>query len=254
MKLKLDDKGNVVMQDGKPVYIMDNGQEVAFDAPATVATIARLNNESKTHRERAEKAEQSLTAFAGIEDPAAAISALKTIKNIDDKKLVDAGKVEEIKTAAVAATKAQYEPVVKERDTLKDKLNRALIGGSFTRSQYIKDKLTIPADLVEARFASQFSLDDQDRVIAKDRNGNIIYSPARPGEPADFDEAMQAIVDGYSQKASILKSEVKGGGGAAASGGGQGGGGGKTMKRSDFEALPPAERQAKAREGVAFVD
>lgn len=32
MKLKLDDNGNAVLQDGKPVYVHDDGKEIAFDA------------------------------------------------------------------------------------------------------------------------------------------------------------------------------------------------------------------------------
>lgn len=40
MKLKLDANGNVVLQDGKPVYILDDGREVAHDAAATVAKIS----------------------------------------------------------------------------------------------------------------------------------------------------------------------------------------------------------------------
>ena len=51
MKLKLDANGNVVLQDGKPVYIKDDGTEIAFDAAGTVATISRLNAEAKGHRE-----------------------------------------------------------------------------------------------------------------------------------------------------------------------------------------------------------
>jgi hypothetical protein len=42
MKLKLDDKGQVVVQDGKPVYVADDGKEIVFDYPATLQTISRL--------------------------------------------------------------------------------------------------------------------------------------------------------------------------------------------------------------------
>lgn len=63
MKLKLDEQGHAVLQDGKPVYVHDDGKEVAFDAPATVATITRLNGEAKVHREGKEAAEKALKAF-----------------------------------------------------------------------------------------------------------------------------------------------------------------------------------------------
>ena len=68
MKLKLDDKGSVVVQDGKPVYVADDGKEVVFDYPATLQTISRLNGEAKSHRERAEAAEAKYRPFEGIKD------------------------------------------------------------------------------------------------------------------------------------------------------------------------------------------
>ena len=46
MKLKLDDKGNVALQDGKPVYVHEDGKEIPFDAPAAMAKISALNAES----------------------------------------------------------------------------------------------------------------------------------------------------------------------------------------------------------------
>ena len=76
MKLKLDENGHVVVSDGKPVYINDEGKEIAFDVAGTVATISRLNGEAKSHRERAETAEGALKAFEGIQDPKAALQSL----------------------------------------------------------------------------------------------------------------------------------------------------------------------------------
>lgn len=100
MKLKLDENGNVVVNDGKPVYVQDDGKEIVFDAPGTLQTITRLNGEAKSHRERAETAETSLKTFEGIADPVAALAALDTVKNLADKTLVDAGEVEKVRTEA----------------------------------------------------------------------------------------------------------------------------------------------------------
>ncbi|MGY2338005.1 hypothetical protein ACW9HW_02015 [Pseudomonas sp. SDO5532_S415] len=47
MKLKLDEQGHVVLQDAKPVYVHDDGKEVASDAAGTVATVTRLNTEAR---------------------------------------------------------------------------------------------------------------------------------------------------------------------------------------------------------------
>jgi hypothetical protein len=132
MKLKLDAEGHVVVQDGKPVYVGDDGKEVAFDAPATVATIERITNESKGYKTRAQTAEGKLEAFGDI-DPKAAKDALAKVANWGDKELIEAGKVEEIKTAAIKAVEEKYKPVVDENDALKAQLHGEKIGGSFAR-------------------------------------------------------------------------------------------------------------------------
>src|ERR1700677_2685821 len=113
MKLKLDDAGHVVIQDGKPVYTDDTGKDIAVDYPYTLSTISRLNSEAKGHRERAESAEEKLKAFEGISDPGAAIKALETVKNLGDKQLVDAGEVQRIKDESKAAYEDQLKATVK---------------------------------------------------------------------------------------------------------------------------------------------
>lgn len=104
MKLKLDENGHVVVQDGKPVYVHDDGKEVAFDAPQTVATITRLNGEAKTHREAKEQFEAQVKAFEGL-DPVKVKEALGIVQNLDAKKLVDAGEVDKVKTEITDALK-----------------------------------------------------------------------------------------------------------------------------------------------------
>lgn len=236
-----------------PVFIHADGKEAPFDADSTLGTISRLNGEAKSHRERAEKAEGSLKAFEGITDPAAALKALNTVKSLDDKKLIDAGEAQRVRDEAIKSVQAQFEPVVKERDTLKGELYAEKIGGSFARSKFIADKVAIPADMVQAAFGRHFTVEGG-KIVAKDANGNQLFSRTRHGEPADFDEALELLVDAYPHKASILKGSGASGGGASGSQGG-GGNGKQTIKRSDFQALPPADQAAKARDPkVQIVD
>lgn len=263
MKLKLDDAGHVVVSDGRPVYVHDDGKEVPFDAPATVAKISQLNGEAKAHRERAEKAETALKPFEGIEDAEAARKALETIKNIDEGKLLSAGKVEEIKAAAkkaaedqvAAANKAHAEKLAtteKERDQLRADLYGEKVGGSFARSKFIADKIAIPSDLLQARFGQSFEVKDG-RIVAKDPNGNPIYSRSKPGELAEFEEAIEILVDAYPQKDHILKGTGSTGDNKRP-GNGQGGGA-KTMTRAQFNALTPeAQMKAMTVDQVAVTD
>ena len=250
MKLKLDENGNVVVDNGKPVYVDDSGKEIAYDVPAMASKITSLNSEAKTHREAKEAAEAALKQFEGIEDAAAARKAMETVKNLDDKKLVDAGEVERVKAEAIKAIKDQYKPVEEERDSLRESLRKEKIGGSFNRSKYVQEKLGIPADLVEARFGSNFKMEG-DKVVGYDQSGNQLYSPANPGELASFDEAMQILVENYPYKDSILK-------GSAASGGGMGGQnnshGSNTIPRARFDEMNPAEKSQAIKDGAKIVD
>lgn len=252
MKLKLDAEGRAVLSDGKPIYVHDDGKELPFDAPATVATIARLNSEAKGHRERAEAAEAKYKPFEGIEDPAAARKALETVKNLDHKKLVDAGEVEKVKAEAIKAVEDKYAPIVKKAEGLEQQLYAEKIGGAFSRSKLIADKFAIPADLVQARFGSLFKIEDG-KTVAFDQAGNKIYSRTRPGEVADFEEALEMIVDQYAYKDQILKGSGASGGGASG-GGSQGAGGKKTVNRAAFDAMNPADRVAHVKAGGVVSD
>ncbi|MFZ3193694.1 MAG: DUF6651 domain-containing protein [Moraxellaceae bacterium] len=251
MKLKLDENGHVVVQDGKPVYVHADGKELAFDAAHALEKIGTLNREAQGHREAKESAEGKLKAFEGIEDAAAARKALETVKNLDQKKLVDAGEVEKVKLEAIKALEEQYAPVVKKAQDLEQQLIGEKIGGSFSRSKFIAEKLAIPADMAQAAFGSAFKLEDG-RVVAY-QGGNKIFSRAKPGELADFDEALETLISSYPHRDSILKGSGASGGGANQ--GGQGGGGGKkTMQRTAFDAMAPTEKAAFAKDGGVVTD
>lgn len=259
MQLKLDENGNVVVEDGKPVYVHDDGREVAFDAPGTVATISRLNGEAKSHRERAEAAEADLKAFEGIDDPEAARKAVDAIKNIDAKKLVDAGEVETIKAEAVKAyeeklaqtSKAHAEEVKKlqaERDAIREQYHGEAIGTRFSASKFIADKTILPGPAALKIFGEHFKVEDG-RPVAYDGAGNKIYSRSQPGEVAEFEEAIETLIGAYPYKDQILKG-TGGGTGARPS---NGGGGQKTMTRAEYEA-DPAAGAAKLTEGYALTE
>lgn len=218
MKLKLDENGNAVLQDGKPVYVHDDGKEVAFDAPATVATITRLNAEAKTHREGKEAAEKLLKGFEGIQDAGAAKKALEIVANLDAKKLVDAGEIEKVKQEISKAFQGQLDEANTKAASLEQQLYGEKIGGSFARSKFIAEKLAIPADMVQAAFGKNLKIEDG-KIVAYDATGNKVFSRVRPGELADFDEALEVLVDQYPHKDHILKGTGANGGGAPSGGG-----------------------------------
>lgn len=257
MKLKTDEQGHVVVSEGKPVFVGDDGRETAFDVVATLASIKRLNAEAKGHREAKEAAEIALKDFEGIDDPAAARKAVETLRNLDAKKLIDAGEVDKVKAEAEKAFEARLKgfeerlaPLQKANDRLQAQLYAEKVGGSFDRSTFIRDKLAIPPDIARARFGEQFKIEN-DAIIAYDRSGNKIYSDASPGDPAGFDEALAKIVEAYPYRDQIMKGTGASGSGAAGAGGA---GGGRSLPRAAFIKLPPHEQMAHVKAGGAITD
>ncbi len=207
MKLKtveVDGKQYAVIEDGKPVYVEDDGKEVAFDAVGTRSTITRLNAEAKSHRERADGLEKTAKAFEGIEDAAAAKKALEIVANLDAKKLVDAGEIEKVKGEISKAFQTQLDEANTKAQTFEQQLYAEKIGGSFARSQFIAEKMAVPADMVQATFGSNFKI-EEGKVVAYDAQGQKVFSRSRPGELADFNEALETLVSQYPHRDHILK-------------------------------------------------
>ncbi|MBY0238124.1 MAG: hypothetical protein K2X55_02310 [Burkholderiaceae bacterium] len=256
MPFKFDANGNIVTTgegaQKQPVFVYADGREAPFDADGTIAHISRLNGESKGHRERAELAEGKLKAFDGIEDGEAARKALELAKNIKEGDLIAAGKVQEIKDAAAASAKqavadatraaeAREKALADENAKLTANLNDHIIGGSFAGSKFISEKLAIPADIAQKVFGDRFKVEGG-KLVPLDQSGNPIFSATRHGEHADFEEALQVIVNQYPNKDHILKGTGASGGGAA---GGKTGAGG-----ADLSKLSPTERLTAARAGA----
>ncbi|KGA31125.1 DUF6651 domain-containing protein [Pectobacterium odoriferum] len=239
----IDDKGN-------PVYVHDDGKEIGFDAAQAVGKISALNGEAKSHREAKEAAESSLSKFANISDPAKALEALEMMTKIDQKKLIDAGAVDQVKAEITKSFQTQLDEAGKQNKTLQDQLYNEMIGGSFARSEFIKDKLAIPGDFVQARFGQSFKIEDG-KVVAYDGSGSKVYSRSKPGEVAGFDEALEFLVEQYPQKDYILKASGNSGGGSHPS---QHQAGQKTMKRAAFDSLDITSKNAALKDGVTIVD
>ena len=250
MPFKLTPDGNIVTQEVNgqklPVFVGADGKEAPFDGDSTLSTITRLNGEAHSHRERAERAEGSLKGFEGIADPAAALKALNIVKGLDEKKLVDAGARDQAIAEAVKSVKAEFEPFVTKAKDLEQQLYGEKIGGAFARSKFISEKIAVPADMVQATFGNRFKVVDG-KTIALDANGQQIFSRVRHGEAADFEEALEIMVEAYPHRASILKGSGASGGGASG-GGNQGAGGKKTVTRAQFEAMDPSAQAATARD------
>ncbi len=230
-----------VVQNGKPVYIHDNGQEVEFDAPGAMIKIGELNNEAKGHRLAAKDATEKLALYKDIPDPAAAVKAMAFASSIEGKKVMDDESIKKIIEAQVQphiATITEKDKIIKEKDAHIYKLE---VSNKFASSEFLKKNTILGEmpEMAEAYFGRHFKIENG-KVVSLDNAGNQLYSRVKPGELADFEESLSILVESHPKKDHILKAKAQSGSGA------QGGGGkpntGNTMKRADFDKLLPAEQ------------
>lgn len=269
MPFKINADGTIAMDAEKklPIFVYGDGREAPFDADNTIATIGRLNGEAKSHREAKEAAEAKLRGFEGIENAEDAKKALETIKNLNAGELKTASQVQEIKDAAArsaqeqvaAAAKASATQIQELTATLEKRtseLNSHMIGSGFANSKLLTDdkhplRLAIPGEMARAYFGAHFKVEDG-KTVGYDAAGNKIYSATRPGELADFDEALDHLVRACPFKDQILKGSGASGGGAGQSKAGAGGD--KQITRKQFESMGPTERAAAVKSGATITD
>jgi dsDNA-specific endonuclease/ATPase MutS2 len=130
MKLKVDASGNAVLQDGNPVYVADDGKELALDAAKLYGQVRELTTEAAGKRKALKEAEDKLAQFAEIEDPKAAREALETIKSIDGKSKAD---VEKVRAEVSKSFEPKLTDLEKKNAELQQSLHRELIGGEPAR-------------------------------------------------------------------------------------------------------------------------
>ena len=251
---KKDADGKLVLDgEGNPIFVNAAGVEQTVKGD----TIQTLQSEAKGHRTAKEKAEGDLAKYrmpdGKLLDPEIAIKAVDTVSKIDMKTLMDSGKVDELTNNI----KAGFTTQLTEKDNALAQANATInamkIDGVFKGSEFIAERVAMPRDFFEAAMRSQFKVEDDGKIAAYDRSGNRLMSKKNAGEFADPNEALELLVEMHPQKDTILK--ANGAGGTGNQGGGGGRGAGRTMKRSDFEALPPADQAAIATKGeTAIVD
>jgi len=267
VKLALEEDGKTpkVSEDGKPIFIDDKNSEVPVDVPSMYQKIIDLGKENKGHRESNEKLKTKFSIFDDIEDieawKAEAVKALETVSNFNEKDWLKAEKVESMKRqmneahkteidevkASVQKTIEDYKSTVARKDSQIFKLT---ILSEFSKSPLFTGenrKTTMTPDAAEAIFGKNFKVEesptDPDKLLTRVYydNGELIYSAARPGEPADFHEGMASLWEQYPQKDNYIRGD-RGGSGAQ---GGQGGGREKE-DTSDIATLQKQYQEAVA--------
>lgn len=262
MKLKTDDKGQVVVENGFPVWVADDGKEIAYNVPELLNKMSMLNHESAERRKKIDDLNAKLESLSGI-DP----DEYKTLKDkatdFESGKLIEAGKLDELKQQISGSYSAKLADLDKARAADAEKAKRALeakdaairnllVKSAFDSSSYLRDKTVLPSDLAYESFGKHFEVIDENgelKTVAK-LNGQPIFSRTNPGTPASTEEAIEAIVEAYPMKERILRSTV-GGAESKVSVGFRPGQ--KTMRRAEFDQLPPLQQAKTISDGYKLV-
>jgi len=256
LKLKVDENGAVVVRDGMPVYVHDDGKEVAFDAKSAISTIKRVSDERDSLRKESEKLKGSLeqwTTALGEITPEDARGAVDTVALMDEKQLLDASGVEKLKAEVSSAWEQKFakasktweEKVAEREAALKAKegtIYKLLVSRKFDTSDFLTKQVNLIPEAAEALFGPRFSVEGE-QVVGRDGDGNVIYSREKPGEVAEFDEALFSMILAHPRRDDLLLRDEAVGSGA-----------GDQSKPSASQFLGRTRKSMTPREKSEFID
>jgi hypothetical protein len=257
MKLKVDDKGNVVLDNGLPVWVADDGKEIAYNVPELVNKLSAVNSESAGRRKEIDELTAKLKVFDGI-DPEKYKALEAKAADLESGKLIESGKLEEVRqqisqgyAAKIAdLEKARAADVEKSTQALQAKdaaIRSLLVKSAFDASGYLREKTVLPPDLAYQSFGKHFEVKEENgelKVVAT-IEGQPIFSRANPGTPATPEEAIEAIIESYPMRDRIMKT-TQGGANTPPSGVPGGGGAPKSLADCKTEDEKVAYLKSKA--------
>ena len=217
-QLVLDSDEHVVLKDGMPLYKYDDGTEQPLNLGETIEAnenrVANLEQEKDRHFESRQKAENAVQAYGKI-TPEIAKENADVVKKLKGKKLYDEHGLEEYQKQWTAdiTTNMNEEWEVKEttwKDTevgLKQEIvdmdriifNLAVNSKLATHPYFAGDeRKTVyrPQDAAKI-YGDRFSVQRDGttlKVQALDRDGKVLLSKKNHGIPAEFDVAVELIV------------------------------------------------------------
>ena len=225
MKLKTDETGAPVLENGLPVYVDDKGRETAVDVGALL-TSAREHKRAAADRER---------------------ELAETRAKLDEASKGSSADAERIK----AAYEAQLGEWKTKAEQAEAKRAKALVDAALAGSRFLAERVVVPPTILAAAYRDRIGVDG-DRVVVRDDRGQVIHSRKNPLEPADVDEGLEQLISQSPDADRILRGTQKPGSGATPSGGG--GGTGVRLTRQQFDAMSPKERAASMASGATLIE
>ncbi len=228
----------VLDEKGRPIVIgadADNpDEERGLDIVHLFTEVPNLRNQSQQFKNHAAelKAKLDILKTAGIDTEDAkqfeewltsAKKAIETASNLDAGNLKTAADVERIKRDAVEAHEAQvktikddYEQALTDQksqvDNLDSQLRELLIRNQFGNSKFVREKMTYPSDKVMKIFSDNFKIEEHNGkklpvayYTGGMKDGEKVTSKELFGEIAEFEEAIELLVNYDTDRDHMLK-------------------------------------------------
>lgn len=218
-KLKLTEDGKAALLNEAGLPILDDGKDTPLDFEALIGKVKELSD-LRDKFERQEKPEL-LAKVTWLErlgkSPAEIEKAIRTVEALGDEKLAAAGKLDDVVRERL---EAGFKPLQEENAKLKQflqdeqaKRRAVTISRSFRDlDPKIRADWTITGDIAESMFSAH--VDDDGNVYYDREKKSRIYSDAKPGEAASFEEGIFKLLASHP-RASDIKKGVNASGGDA---------------------------------------
>lgn len=211
------------------LYIEKDGKFVLDADFEDVGGLKTALEKERSNRSTLEKTLADIRKQLGDADPAKARDALKKLQELEDKQLIDQGKVEELLKARTERLVTDYDGKLKERDDALNAANKRLA------ELVIDNELRAVATAKKVRASAVEDFLERGRKVYRLKDGkavpmrgdDVIFGK-KPNEPMGMDE----WADSITTTAPHLF-EGSGGGGAANTGGGGGHSGPHTISAAD---------------------
>ena len=184
-----------------------------------------------------------LKGFEGI-DPEAARKAMGVMQQLDDQKLIDAGKLDEVLEQRTSRMQSDYEGRIKalnesleqhksEGAVFKSKLTEVVIDNSLQAA--VSKTATVRQGAMQdiiSRGRNVWSINDDGTPVPTGSDGKVMYG--KDGKTTlSMEEWAQSLVD----DAGYLFEQSSGGGSGGGKGGGKGGSDGRTVDPDDQDGI-----------------
>ena len=196
MKPKFNEQKQIVVSpEGLPVFVNDKGEEIALDADRLFGKVTELNAECKRWRESKEILE-------------AQVKQLQEAPKKNEKPSEDIDGLRK----QMAEMKASYE---KDTANLAAQLNKEVVFGQFARSGLFNGtdaKTVLKPEVAYKLFGDRFAVKNG-QVVALEKTGSEMYSRKDVTSVANFEEALDVIMDEMGVKNDITRVSLGSGSG-----------------------------------------